>query len=73
MDYLIENYLNQWEDNKFNDSFLNWKSETPYLELNYFIESIKGIHGFKIAQNAFDYLYSTYSPLAKHFETEDPI
>jgi len=71
MNYLIQNYLIPWEGSQFDDSFLAWNSKTPYLELDYFIEAIKGVHGFKIAQSAFDYLHLTYAPLATHFQSED--
>jgi|TARA_Y100000034_G_C6617921_1_gene269275 hypothetical protein len=65
IDFFIENYLDPWKENGFDDSFLKWRSKTPYLELNYFIEAIKGTHGFKIAQNAYDYLRLIYTPLAE--------
>jgi len=71
MKHLITNYLIDWEKNEFDDSFLIWDSKTQYLELNYFIEAIKGDHGFKIAQNAFDYLYDTYPPLTEYFKIQE--
>lgn len=73
MKYLITNYLLDWEKNEFDDSFLTWDSKTQHLELNYFIEAIKGDHGFKIAQNAFDYLHDTYPPLAEYFKVQEQI
>lgn len=71
MTYLTKNYLIDWQENEFDNSFLNWSTKTPYLKLNYFIEAIKGVHGFMIAQNAFDYLCDNYLPLTIYFETQN--
>jgi hypothetical protein len=63
INFFKKNYMDPWRKKDYDETFLDWNLNSPYIELNYLLNCFHGEHGFIKSQDAFEYICKIYPDL----------